>query len=80
MDYRNELTAHRDLNHVTRAHPSFDLALIAANFYDEQLRSKIEEDTSLKTEGTPLLDEFKERLSAFTDQAAKATAAINRGL
>lgn len=78
VDYRNELTAHRDLNPVTRFHPSFDTALLAANFFDEQLRAKIEKETGRKTFGPPLLDEFEVRLQLFTDQAAKASVAMNQ--
>ena len=78
VDYRNELTAHRDLNPVTRHHPSFDTALKAANFFDEQLRVKVELEAGKKTDGPSLLDEFEERLRAFNDQAAKASAAMSR--
>lgn len=78
VDYRNELTAHRDLNPKTRVNPSFDTALLAANFYNEQLRVKIENEAGRRTAGPTLLVEFKERLAVFTDHAVKATMAINR--
>jgi hypothetical protein len=78
VDYRNELTAHRDLNPVSRHHPSFDAALRAANLFDEQLRVKIEKETGRKTAGPSLLDEFEERLQNFSQQAAKGSAAMNR--
>ncbi len=77
VDYRNELTAHRDLNPVSRIHPSFDTALKAADLFDEQLRVKIENETGRKTVGPSLLDEFQERLRLFNDQAEKASTAIN---
>lgn len=78
VDYRNELSAHRDLNPKSRVHPSLDTALLAANFYDEQLRVKIENETGRRTVGPSLLEEFEERLAVFTDQAVTASAAINR--
>ncbi|PIC01168.1 hypothetical protein [Caulobacter sp. X] len=76
VDYRNELTAHRDLNPKTRLNPSFDAALLAADFYHEQLRVKTENETGRKATGPTLLEEFDERLSAFIDQALKAKEAI----
>lgn len=78
VDYRNELAAHRDLNPESKFHPSFDQALIAADFYEQQLRVKIEAETGTATVGPSLLEEFKATLALFTRQAAAASAALKK--
>lgn len=76
VDYRNELAAHRDLDPKTRFHPNFDTALRAADFYHEQLRKKVTAETGRDTEGGTLIEQFEDRLSRFTDQMARAVAAL----
>jgi hypothetical protein len=44
VDYRNQLIAHHDLNATVVAHPQFDLALTAAAFMFDQVRSKADQD------------------------------------
>lgn len=44
VDYRNQWIAHHDLNATVITHPHFDLALQAASFMFDQIRSKADQD------------------------------------
>ena len=76
VDYRNELAAHRDLNPDTTHHPNFSKGLLAADFYYERLRERIQVETGQPPEGGTLTEHYSERHEVFLKQMTTAIASL----
>jgi hypothetical protein len=78
VSYRDQMVAHHDLNATVAKYPHYDVAIVAANFMFDQVRSVANQDWlgGIPTPLDPWSQTVAENMSAIVKKAFEASAAL----